>query len=81
MKITQIDRDLILIVRNRRIEKGFKLINVANAIGMSESNYCKIERGLKPLSIGKLIQICAFIGIPLSQLMIEHEIKFLHSLE
>ena len=56
-------------IRVCRVEKKLSQENLANEIGISITAYSKIERGLTNVSIGRLDQIAACLGVPLSRLM------------
>ena len=49
-----------------RIARGLRRLNqrsAAAAIGVSSSTVCRVETG-RPVSIGNMIKVCAFIGVP-----------------
>jgi transcriptional regulator with XRE-family HTH domain len=56
-------------IRVCRVEKKLSQENVAHEIGISITAYSKIERGLTNVSIGRIEQIAACLGVPMSRLM------------
>ncbi len=60
MKPDNIDLEIGKFLKIARTTAGFKIINVAKGIGVSESTICKIESGKMHLSISRLIKMFAF---------------------
>lgn len=54
MKPKEFELRVIKAVKANRIFKNQKQLNVAEALGMTDSNYCKIERGEKAITIEQL---------------------------
>jgi transcriptional regulator with XRE-family HTH domain len=63
MKPKEFDTRIIQAVRALRELRQLKLINLANELGMTESNYCKIERGYKTISMGQLKVIAGTLDV------------------
>lgn len=70
MKPNPTELEIINHIKKLRIDAGYKMINISNGIGISESTYCKIETGKRPLSVDRLIKICAFLKISSSTLLL-----------
>jgi transcriptional regulator with XRE-family HTH domain len=47
-----------------------KQISMAEALGMDESNYCKLEKGYKPLSLGQLKTIATHLQASYLQILL-----------
>jgi transcriptional regulator with XRE-family HTH domain len=56
------NEDVIDVVRALRKVKGVKQAMIASALSMTESNYCKIERHYKEISIGELYVVADQLG-------------------
>jgi len=52
-------------IRKKRIERGLTTIQMADEIGMSQSTYSKMERGLSKLEVRRLVLIAEALKIPL----------------
>jgi len=76
MKPNQPELEIINYIKATRIASGYKMINVSNGIGISESTYCKIETGKRPLSVERLIKIYAFLKISSGSLLLMIEKNF-----
>jgi transcriptional regulator with XRE-family HTH domain len=61
-------------IRVCRVEKKLNQENVACEIGISITAYSKIERGKTNVSIGRLEQIAACLGVPLARLIRPNDI-------
>ena len=61
-------------IRVCRVEKKLNQENVAREIGISITAYSKIERGKTNVSIGRLEQIAACLGVPLARLIHPNDI-------
>ncbi len=71
-----LESEIIQAIKAARIAAGYKLINVANGIGVSEGTVSKIETGMRPLTIAKFIKICEFLKISSGQLLLIIEHKY-----
>lgn len=57
--------------------KGYTQESVAEAVGISQSAYCNIEKGNTSVSLDKLITIADFFGLTLNQLLVfDHQAFF-----
>ena len=61
-----------IMIKSRK-EKGLKQDKVAKTIGMSQSNYSKVERGLLVPSAIQWVLFCNLVEIPLDSLKIYEE--------
>jgi len=53
-KITSFDQKIANTIKSLRSTKRYKQTAIAEALGMSQSYYSKIEKGIKPISVGQL---------------------------
>jgi transcriptional regulator with XRE-family HTH domain len=58
------DRDSILKkIKIKRVTLGFSQDDVAQALGMDESQYSRLENGKSQLDLNRLIPLLAFLGM------------------
>lgn len=58
-------------IKKRRIELGFSQEYMAECLGMGQSNYCKIERGLIVLKAEYLLKLSRILEMNLDKLDLE----------
>ncbi len=56
-------------LRKIRIDKGFKQIEVCNALGITQAYYSQIERGERTPSLEIFIKLCNVLGITPNDLL------------
>lgn len=69
MKANNFDIKLAKAIKAFRIFKGAKQVNMATALKMTEANYCKLEKGYRPITGGELYSIAATLKVPLCQII------------
>jgi transcriptional regulator with XRE-family HTH domain len=52
-----------------RLDRKLSFTQVAAAIGVSESQYIKMERGQRPSDVEKLMKLAAFFRVPIPELL------------
>ncbi len=59
------DRKLLLreILKNTRIEKGLRQVDLAEALGRSQSYVAKLESGEKTLDFVEVLEICKVLQL------------------
>ena len=75
MKPNSIELKIVKSLKAERLSAGYKIINVANSIGVSESTISKIEGGKLGLTIDRLYDICDFLKIPVEEFLSKHNLK------
>lgn len=73
MKTKELEFKIVKAIKSLRIAKNLKQINLAIALGVSESNYSKIESGKKVLSISQLKAISDYLGISYLAIILQAE--------
>jgi transcriptional regulator with XRE-family HTH domain len=68
MKPSDFDLKIIKAIKAFRLLRGIKQVNLAKHLEMTESNYCKIEKGRKALTVGQVKIIANYLGVPLFQI-------------
>ena len=63
MKPNELELKIVKTIRQIRIAKNLKQINLAHALNISEGNYSKIENGKIGLSISQLKTVADYLQI------------------
>lgn len=75
MKPREFELNVIRAVRAIRLLKEEKQINIARALSMTDSNYCKIERGEKAITLEQLRIVSNYLKTSYLQILIIAESK------
>lgn len=67
-KINNLDSQITKTIKALRISKGPKQDVIAQALGVTQSYYCKIEKGIKPLTAAQLLIISKELHISVSDI-------------
>ena len=51
-----------------RMKKGFSQLNVADELGIDESNYCRREKGLAKISIGEWEKLSQILNVAIEDI-------------
>lgn len=70
MKPKEFERKVIKVVKAMRILNNKKQINLANALGMTEGNYCKLEHGERAICISQLKVIAEYFQTSYLQILL-----------
>lgn len=68
-KLSRFDLEIINLIKMFRISRGVKQNVLADALGMSQANYCKLERGeLRAIAVGELDTVARELNVPISEI-------------
>lgn len=59
------------VLAKERKRRGLTQADVAEHVGLSQSSWCNIERGARPLTVDRLYRVCNTFGLKVSAGIIE----------
>lgn len=75
MKPDSFELEIIRVIKALRRSNKLKLTNLAFALSMSESNYCKIEKGCKAFSLGQLKILSEYLNTSIQKIILLAEFQ------
>lgn len=68
-KLTGFDLMVAHTVKTIRIKGGYKQSVMAQALGLSQGYYCKMEKGIKPITIGQFDIIARQLNVSVTEIL------------
>ena len=68
-RVDKFDRQVIKAIKDSRISKRIKQDCIASALEMTQSNYCKLEKGLIPPTVGQVERIATALNISIFDIL------------
>ena len=68
-KASEFNREVINTIKTLRKRKGLKQNVIADTLDMTQSNYCKLEKGLIPLTVEELNLIAKVLNTPITEIL------------
>ena len=56
-------------IKKYRKAKGYRQLDLATALDLSEDYVCRVENGLKPISLKRLFQLADVLEVKMSDLV------------
>ena len=68
-RVANLDKKILEVIIEQRQMKGLLQKEIAVALKLSTSNYCKMESGFRPLSVAQLDIISAVLGLTIFDIL------------
>jgi transcriptional regulator with XRE-family HTH domain len=61
------------VLRDARLSLGWRLADAAARTGLSPSQFCRLELGVRPIDMSRLLALCAALGLQPSEVIASAE--------